>query len=218
MDPFYRGYEKFLSILFIENCSESQKNDIRNSIICGAIAGITAKTVIAPAERIKMNFQISTETFTYKKAFEKVILLVRNHGILSLWKGHSTTVLRVAPYAALSYAFHDYSEMVFKIITEKEQLNIYYKFLAGSIGGACGTVLTYPLDVLRVRLVVHPTNTWIQSIKQGGLFQGLTPTLSGIIPYAGTAWASKQTLLEHFPIVFERDPMIYESFAINALA
>ena len=30
------------------------------------------------------------------------------------------------------------------------------KMLAGSLGGVCGVVATYPLDTLRARLAVHP--------------------------------------------------------------
>ncbi len=39
-------------------------------------------------------------------------------GILSLWKGHSTTIVRVAPYAGLCYAAHDYFENQFKMMLD----------------------------------------------------------------------------------------------------
>jgi len=39
-------------------------------------------------------------------------------GVLSLWKGHSTTIVRVAPYAGLCYAAHDYFENQFKIMLD----------------------------------------------------------------------------------------------------
>ncbi len=52
------------------------------------------------------------------------------------------------------------------------------KFLAGSIGGLGGTLFTYPLDVIRVRMALG--GSWVSSLKQGGLFQGLLPTLLGM--------------------------------------
>ena len=91
-----------------------------------------------------------------------------------------------------------------------------YKFMAGSVGGVGGTVLTYPLDVLRVRLAIG--RTWSTSVKQGGMFQGLGPTLLGIVPYAGTAWWSKQTMLEYWPSIVHRPPTVAESVVINAIA
>ncbi|RYG62537.1 hypothetical protein EON64_17685, partial [archaeon] len=55
---------------------------------------------------------------------------------------------------------------------------------------------TYPLDVLRVRLALG--SSWRGSVAQGGWLQGLLPTLLGIVPYAGTAWLTKQTLTEAY--------------------
>jgi solute carrier family 25 protein 42 len=195
--------------------SESSR-DVSESILCGAIAGIVAKTVIAPAERIKMNFQVSHEKFTLRNAFEKGRHTVNTHGVLSLWRGHSTTIMRIAPYSGFSFAIHDASENMFKNMLDTDVLPAGYKFLAGSIGGVGGTVLTYPLDVLRVRLAIG--RTWAASIKQGGLYQGLAPTLLGIVPYAGTAWLSKQSMFEYFPTVTHRKPTVTEAVVINALA
>jgi solute carrier family 25 phosphate transporter 23/24/25/41 len=106
-------------------------------------------------------------------------------GILSLWKGHLTTIVRVGPFSALSYAAHDYSEILFKEQLNVKQLPVAYKFIAGSIGGAVGTVLTYPLDVLRIRLALVPNMTWGKALRSGGHFHGLFPTLLGIVPYSG---------------------------------
>ena len=197
--------------------SKKHRNDVYESIYCGAMAGIAAKTAIAPAERIKMAFQVSSERFSYRKAIRRGTIIVKNEGWTALWKGHSTTVLRVAPYSGLSFAIHDYSEEMFKRTLKADQLPAVYKFLAGSIGGFGGTILTYPLDVFRVRLALG--SSWAQAVKQGGMYQGLLPTLLGIVPYAGTAWWSKQTMLERFPaLVGGRAPTVLESIAINAIA
>eukprot|EP01035_Chromulina_nebulosa_P030532 gene30532-40569_t len=215
MEPLLRGYELLLNFeLFIEK--ELQQNDIYSSIFCGAIAGICAKTVIAPAERIKMSFQVSSDRFTLGTALARTRTTIQNEGILSLWKGHSTTIIRTAPYAGLSYAFHDYAENGFKKILKVDHLPFIYKFLCGSIAGVGGTLMTYPLDVLRIRLALG--STWKSSLRQGGFGQGITPTLLGIIPYSGTCWGTKQTILEIFPNFAHREPNVYESLIINAIA
>mmetsp|Transcript_24760 Transcript_24760/g.41266 ORF Transcript_24760/g.41266 Transcript_24760/m.41266 type:complete len:316 (-) Transcript_24760:814-1761(-) len=192
--------------------------DVYEGILCGAIAGIAAKTVIAPAERIKMSFQVTSQPFTFRNALAKGNAVIKTQGILSLWRGHSTTILRVAPYSGFSFAIHDFSEDMFKAMLQTDILPSGYKFLAGSIGGVGGTILTYPLDVLRVRLALG--GTWKASIRQGGMFQGMGPTLLGIVPYSGTAWWSKQTMLENFQRVStnNRQPTTLESVIINAIA
>jgi solute carrier family 25 protein 42 len=208
--------EESLLAHFLASSSSLQ---LSNTLICGALAGVAAKTVIAPLERIKMSFQVSTERFTLRAAIQRGILTVRKEGFLSLWKGHSTTVLRVAPYAALSYTFHDMAELFFRKITDSQHTSLpgYLKFAAGSIGGLAGTLLTYPLDVLRVRIALG--GSWKSSLQHGGLFHGLLPTLLGIAPYAGTAWLVKQTLLEAYTLYHpQHPPSIPESLVINATA
>lgn len=194
----------------------AENRDVYESLFCGAIAGIVAKTVIAPAERIKMSFQVTHDKFTLRNAFLKGREVWKTQGVLALWRGHSTTVLRIAPYSGFSFAIHDASENMFKKMLDTDVLPAQYKFMAGSMGGVGGTVLTYPLDVLRVRLAIG--RTWADSIKQGGMYQGLGPTLLGIVPYAGTAWLSKQTMREQFPKVMHRPPSVVESVVINAIA
>lgn len=201
---------------YMKYFTHSSNRDVYESILCGAIAGIVAKTVIAPGDRIKMSFQVSEEKFSLGNALRKGREIVATRGVLSLWRGHSTTILRIAPYSGFSFAIHDASENMFKKMLDKDVLPAQFKFLAGSLGGVGGTVLTYPLDVLRVRLAIG--RTWTASIQQGGLFQGLGPTLLGIVPYSGTAWLSKQTMLEYFPTVTHRSPTVVESVVINAIA
>lgn len=127
-----------------------------------------------------MAFQTSRRPFTLNCALKLGKEIYKEGGIFSLWKGHSTTILRVLPFSGISYAAHDYSEKQLKMYLKQDSLPFLYKFLAGSIGGATGTFLTYPLDVLRVRLALTPGSSWYTTLKQGNLYRGLTPTMLGI--------------------------------------
>ena len=192
--------------------------DVVESVACGSIAGVVAKTAIAPAERVKMSFQVTRDKFTLLEALRRGRHMAVHDGVISLWRGHSTTVLRVAPYSGISYAAHDYAESQLKTSFNTNTLPLAYKFLAGSIGGAMGTLWTYPLDVLRVRLALTPGSNWSSTVRQGGLFQGILPTMAGIIPYSGTSWMVKQTLQEAFPTICHRQPSLIERLSMNALA
>jgi solute carrier family 25, member 42 len=192
--------------------------DVAVSLLCGGISGAVAKTAVAPVERVKMSFQISPRLFSLSRAFQHGQDIVRGGGLSSLWKGHSTTIIRVAPLAGISFAAHDYTEVELKEYLKTDRLPIMYKFLAGAVAGATGTFVTYPLDVMRVRLALTPGSNWVTTFRQGGLYQGLTPTMLGIIPYAGTAWMIKQTLLEKFENIQRRSPSLIESLVVNAIA
>lgn len=195
-------------------------HDTVGRIFSGGIAGIVAKSAIAPLERIKMSFQVSNQSYTSMGAINRGKDIYATSGIMGLWKGHTTTIIRVAPYAGLSYAIHDFAEREFKYLYKTDTLPFALKFLSGSIGGMGATLLTYPLDVLRVRLALIPGSTWASTIRQGGLYNGLTATLIGIIPYNGTGWSVKQTLLEMFPEINSKNkaPDIPGLLLINGVA
>ena len=71
---------------------------------------------------------------------------------------------------------------------------------------ATATTATYPLDLIRARMAAHWSKTpryssFLQGareiIKQEGfvsLYGGITPTLLGIVPYAGISFAIFETL------------------------
>jgi solute carrier family 25 protein 42 len=236
MDTFHRSFERLFAMeSFIQD--ELKTHGVIASLFCGSIAGMVAKTAIAPAERVKMSFQVSSDKFSYPAAYRRAIAMVRADGVLGLWKGGSTTLLRVAPFAGISYAAHDYAEKSMKLYFGVNQLTFGWKFLAGSISGAAGTVSTYPLDVLRVRLALTPVSmsrllsvvsnvytfcaqglTYRAAFEQGAFYQGLLPTLLGIIPYSGTAWCVKQSISEFFPTMFHRKQTTSELLISNAFA
>ena len=72
-------------------------------------------------------------------------------------------------------------------------------FLAGSLAGATAQALTYPLDRARAvmavtkvgeyRNIVHVFQTIIEREGLLKLYRGFTPTMVGIIPYAGTIFS-----------------------------
>lgn len=200
-----------------------QNSVITRTMICGATAGVVAKTCIAPFERVKISFQVSEDRFTWSFFLDRLKKMFQSDGFIGLWKGknmkkdffnikiidiftlfilgHSMTVLRVAPYASFSYTLHDTAENIIKKYKLKQgststSLSPVIKFFLGSFSGAGATLLTYPLDVLRVKLAMRLTLQ--EAIKERGFYNGLSPTLLGIIPYSGTAWLIKQSLLEQY--------------------
>ena len=84
--------------------------ELYTAVLCGALAGTIAKTAVAPAERVKMSFQTSSDRFTLRDALRRGSRIIQEEGVIWLWRGHSTTIVRVAPYAGLSYAIHDITE------------------------------------------------------------------------------------------------------------
>uniref|UniRef100_UPI00358EFB64 mitochondrial coenzyme A transporter SLC25A42 isoform X1 n=2 Tax=Myxine glutinosa TaxID=7769 RepID=UPI00358EFB64 len=183
----------------------SQMKNIFGTLVAGAMAGAAAKTCVAPLDRTKIMFQVSTNRFSAKGAFRLLCQTYRTEGLLSLWRGNSATMVRVVPYAAIQFCAHE---------QYKRLLGAYYdmhgrplppvpRFVAGAMAGITAVVLTYPLDLVRARMAVTSKHTYrnvrqalVQIYQEEGvraLCRGFMPTILGIIPYAGLSFFTYET-------------------------
>ncbi|KAL3531696.1 hypothetical protein ACH5RR_005217 [Cinchona calisaya] len=161
----------------------------------GAIAGAAAKTVTAPLDRIKLLMQTHGARAGQegvKKGIEfveAITLIGKEEGIKGYWKGNFPQVIRIIPYTAVQlFAYETYK----KLFSGKDgKLSVIGRLAAGACAGMTSTFITYPLDVLRLRLAVEPgyktmTQVALNMLKEEGVasfYNGLGPSLIGIAPY-----------------------------------
>lgn len=123
--------------------------------LAGGIAGSSAKTLVAPLDRIKILFQ--TGKPAYRQFSGSLFGLVRAgqniyaaDGAMGFFQGHSATLLRVFPYAAIKFVAYEQVRRV--LIPTADHETALRRLLSGSIAGLCSVFVTYPLDLVRVRL------------------------------------------------------------------
>ncbi|KAA8905752.1 mitochondrial carrier protein [Sphaerosporella brunnea] len=178
--------------------------------LAGGLAGCAAKTLIAPLDRVKILFQASNPQFlkytgSWKGVFYAVQDIRRNEGLLGLYRGHSATLLRIFPYAAIKFAAYEQIRNV--LIKSKEQETPLRRLAAGSLAGVTSVFFTYPLEVVRVRLAFETGKDRRMGLRDlcrtiyherhtsygvlGGIsnfYRGFTPTVLGMLPYAGVSF------------------------------
>lgn len=91
------------------------------SLIGGAVAGAVAKTVIAPLDRTKINFQIERKPFSFKEAYLFLNDSYRRFGVTSLWRGNTATLARVVPFAAINYSSHEQFKHLLEVETNAQK-------------------------------------------------------------------------------------------------
>ncbi|XP_008298508.1 mitochondrial coenzyme A transporter SLC25A42-like [Stegastes partitus] len=217
--------------------ASSQAKDLRprltavDSLLCGAFAGAVAKTVIAPLDRTKIIFQVSSKRFSAQEAFRLIYCTYVKDGLLSLWRGNSATMVRVMPYAAIQFCSHDqYKRLLGSYYGyQGKALPPFPRFLAGSLAGTTAAMLTYPLDMVRARMAVTAKEMYSNilhvfariSQEEGvkTLYRGFTPTILGVIPYAGITFFTYETLKKlHAEKTKRSQPYPYERLAFGACA
>ncbi|RKO87984.1 mitochondrial carrier domain-containing protein [Blyttiomyces helicus] len=190
---------------------------VARSLLAGGIAGCAAKTVVAPLDRVKILFQTNNPRFEkfsgrFLGVFRAAKEIRDERGIRGLFQGHSATLLRIFPYAAIK--FMAYEQLKGVMAGEGGKLGPAMNAVAGSLAGMSSVFVAYPLDLLRVRLayevhageaptligtartiyhepnVFYPNPSPVARPAVGVLnfYRGFMPTIYGIIPYAGVSF------------------------------
>ena len=74
----------------------------------------------------------------------------REDGVRGLFRGHSATLLRIFPYAAIKFLAYEQVRAAF--IKDHTQETPLRRLASGSLAGVTSVFFTYPLEVIRVRL------------------------------------------------------------------
>ncbi|KAI1386380.1 mitochondrial carrier protein LEU5 [Hypoxylon trugodes] len=124
--------------------------------IAGGLAGCAAKTTVAPLDRVKILFQTSNPQFAkYQGSWAGFGIAIRDiyarDGVFGLFRGHSATLLKIYPYAAIKFvAYEQYRALI--IGSNRQNETWIRRFSTGALAGVTSVFVTYPLEVIRVRL------------------------------------------------------------------
>ena len=152
-------------------------------LIIGGSAGVISRTLTAPLELYKIQSQ---NKYMRESNIKNVL---HKEGIRHLWKGNLTNCIRAFPQFGISYSVYAFSK---KNIFYTIQNENYKNFYSGGVAGLVSMSFIYPLETIRTRLSLqmnksHYTsiNSAFKKIKFCELYNGLTISLLGYIPFTG---------------------------------
>ncbi|KAL9037739.1 MAG: hypothetical protein Q9180_003556, partial [Flavoplaca navasiana] len=123
--------------------------------LAGGLAGCAAKTIVGPLDRVKILFQASNPQFAkYTGSWFGVVTAMRDinrqSGLRGLFRGHSATLLRIFPYASIKFlAYEQFRSILIPSASYETPLR---RLFSGASAGVTSVLITYPLEVIRVRL------------------------------------------------------------------
>eukprot|EP00249_Psilotum_nudum_P008736 c21476_g1_i1 orf=188-1534(+) len=184
----------------------------------GALAGAAAKTVTAPLDRIKLLMQVygvqaAQENMKKSIGFlEAVMKIGKEEGVTGYWKGNFPQVIRIVPYSAVQLFAYELYKKLFQ--GKDKELSVVGRLGAGACAGMTSTLVTYPLDVLRLRLAVDPAcktmgQVAVAMLREEGLpsfYRGLGPSLLGIAPYIAVNFCIFDLIKKSLPKEFRKRP------------
>lgn len=157
------------------------------SFLCGSIAGVLSRTLTAPLDVVKISCQVKGSQIAMHSVCKQIFEL---EGFRGFFRGNLTSCVKIFPYYGVQV--WSYRKFRWYISDDLGRLNIYGSVSAATLSALSATLFTYPLDVIKTRLVVQPygnrkvyesiSHAFLTIMKTESLrtlYNGLSPTLLG---------------------------------------
>ncbi|KAK7220284.1 hypothetical protein V2G26_008287 [Clonostachys chloroleuca] len=128
-----------------------------SEVISGGTAGGCQVVFTNPLEIVKIRLQVQGEVAKSGSAAPKrsAMWIVRNLGLMGLYKGASACLLRDVPFSAIYFPTYSHLKRDFFGESATHKLGVLQLLTAGAIAGMPAAYLTTPFDVIKTRLQVE---------------------------------------------------------------
>ncbi|XP_017302415.2 protein dif-1-like [Diaphorina citri] len=170
----YFGYGTGLK--FFTNEKNMGQLELWQYFLSGSLGGIVTAALVAPGERIKCLLQVQEGGLSnvYSGPVDVIRKLIQQHGLGSVFKGFSATLLRDVPAFGAYYAMYETVKHVFSgqgdsVIEVSDQTRkttpLVGTITAGSMAGISYWIVAMPADVLKTRLQTAPEDKYPHGIR-----------------------------------------------------
>jgi len=196
------------------------------SLVCGAVAGLTTRFVIAPLDLVKIRMQLSHRTGQHHRPSSLIGTvgnIWRNEGFRAFWKGNSPAEGLYVLYSAVQFStLRLANRTLAELGVQNEQIR---QLLAGGVAGSTATLASYPLDFLRTRTAANMhkkstlwltiTDTWR---REGipGFYHGSLATLFSVFPYMALFFGTYSYMREKL-VLHENLPPVLTASSIASV-
>ena len=161
---FFFSYECMKRLI-----GEKRQNALSYSI-SSSLSEVVACSVRVPVEIVKQRMQVSGTN----NIFAMVQGILKSEGGWGLYRGFTATIQREIPFAAIQFPVYEALKSRFARDDRIEMA------LCGSAAGGFTAFLTTPLDVLKTRTMLNPTDN--PSLKKLWREGGLRCLFAGAVP------------------------------------
>jgi solute carrier family 25 phosphate transporter 23/24/25/41 len=162
------------------------------AFLSGGLGSVAAKTATAPFSRVTILMQVQSANIRRKTGLEIFRDIYTRDGLSALWRGNGASCLHRFPYSGITFFVQDAAS---RSLAESPTFpTSAVDFTSGALAGGVAACLTYPLDVVRLRLstqtgprpehcgICDTINRIAREQGARGFYRGLFPTLIHVVP------------------------------------
>lgn len=156
------------------------------SVISGAISGLTVRFVIAPIDIVKIRLQLQPDSVRYSGILSTVRTIYTIEGTRAFWKGNLPASAMYIMYGGAQFWAYSKLSAAWDTFTPKRYIhnNSLKNTAIGFTAGVFATLVSYPFDLLRTRLASNDSKKFkslSSEIKSIWLKKGLSGFFGGCI-------------------------------------
>ncbi|GAB1302700.1 Solute carrier family 25 member 43 [Apodemus speciosus] len=163
-------------------------------LLCAGLAGALSLSLTAPLELASVLAQVGKVQSHSQGLWATGRLVWLSEGPRALWKGNGVGCLRLFPCSVVQLAA--YRKFVVLFMDDLGRISQWSSIVAGSLAGMVSTIVTYPTDLIKTRLIVqnmlepsyrgliHAFSTIYQQEGFLALYRGLSLTVLGAVPFS----------------------------------
>ena len=156
------GAAAALPALAVSSSVAAEEHDfvMGEHLLAGAISAGVSRSAVAPLERVKMEMMVGASNASMRRRgfVRSLRTLVKRQGVLDLWAGNATNLLRVMPFRAVNFCAFDFLKrltMKYGGDCDDDRQGAPWRFIAGAGAGAVATLTCFPLDTIRTRVLAQ---------------------------------------------------------------
>ncbi|EEH16181.1 hypothetical protein PABG_06268 [Paracoccidioides brasiliensis Pb03] len=184
-------------------------------IFAGGMAGGCQVVFTNPLEIVKIRLQVQGEIAKSVEGAPRrsAMWIVKNLGLMGLYKGASACLLRDVPFSAIYFPTYAHLKSDFFGESPTKKLSVLHLLTAGAIAGMPAAYLTTPCDVIKTRLQVearkgetkytslsHCASTIMKEEGFRAFFKGGPARILRSSPQFGFTLASYEVLQKWLPL------------------
>mmetsp|Transcript_16811 Transcript_16811/g.37309 ORF Transcript_16811/g.37309 Transcript_16811/m.37309 type:complete len:285 (+) Transcript_16811:90-944(+) len=130
--------------------------DLLKSVGAAGTSAVITVTGIHPIDVVKTRLQVSGDGVTGGRNYKALGIsgtckvIAAEEGVAAFWKGIGAAWLREASYTSLRLGLYSPIKVAMGVTNDS---NFFWKFSAGSLAGALGSIVGNPFDVLKTRMM-----------------------------------------------------------------